>query len=221
MPVKKFQTVDGKKQNYLQENNNIKIGVLALQGAFREHIASIRKCGFSAIEIRFPHQLDDIDGLIIPGGESTTIIKLVDKYDFKPALKKFHRKQKPVFGTCAGLILLAKKVAGYDFGLGFIDITVQRNAYGRQIDSFEQHVMFDYENSQNQEEFKAVFIRAPKITAAGKNVQILSSLNGNTVLAKEENIMVCTFHPELTDDLRIHRLFIDMVKKSVNMVKSK
>ena len=119
---------------------NTVIGVLALQGAFREHINAIKKCGAKAREIKFPQQLDSVDGLIIPGGESTTIYKLIEKYDFRPALEKFYKQKKPIFGTCAGLILLAKEVKGNSFGLGYIDITVDRNAYGRQVDSFEQPV---------------------------------------------------------------------------------
>jgi pyridoxal 5'-phosphate synthase pdxT subunit len=213
---------------------NTVIGVLALQGAFREHINAIKKCGAQAKEIKFPEQLDGIDGLIIPGGESSTIYKLIQKYKFKPALERFYRQEKPIFGTCAGLILLAKEVTNDSFGLGYIDITVDRNAYGRQVDSFEQLV--DLELGPNaintrdfklgttpddtNNKFKAVFIRAPKIEKTGEKVQNLCTLDQIPILARQENVLVCAFHPELTDDLRIHQYFINMVIKSKNMIKS-
>lgn len=203
-----------------KSGQKVTIGVLSLQGAFREHINSIKKCGANAIEIRFPQQLGDIDGLIIPGGESTTMAKLIEKYNFKPALEKFHLTGKPIFGTCAGLILLSKDITEHDFGLGFIDISIDRNAYGRQVDSFEQDVEFAKEDSLNHGVFNAVFIRAPKIIKTGPGVKILGSLNGTIILARQENILVSSFHPELTDDLRIHRYFTDMVIKTKSMVKS-
>jgi pyridoxal 5'-phosphate synthase pdxT subunit len=213
---------------------NTVIGVLALQGAFREHISAIKKCGGVAREIKFPQQLDSVDGLIIPGGESTTIYKLLQKYNFGPALEAFYRQKKPMFGTCAGLILLAKEVKGDSFGLGYIDITVDRNAYGRQVDSFEQSVMLELgpahaENNpilksgakvaEKPDRFHAVFIRAPKIEKTGEEVHILGSIESVAVLARQGNVLVCAFHPELTDDLRIHQYFIDMVIKSKNMIK--
>jgi len=198
----------------------IKIGVLALQGAFRDHINVIKKCGHDAVEIKVPQQLKDIDGLIIPGGESTTMIKLIKKYDFKPALDQFFKTKKPIFGTCAGLILLARHVTKSSFSLDYIDIDVERNAYGRQIESFEQFIELKPDYIPGSDGFKAVFIRAPKIKKTGKDVRIISSIDGNVILAREENVLVCSFHPELTDDLRIHRYFIDMVKKSVNMIQS-
>src|SRR4030042_6776335 len=116
----------------------VKVGVLSLQGAFKEHITRLKECGVSVVEVRFPEQLKDVDGLIIPGGESTTINKLLKKYKFKESLDKFNREHKPIFGTCAGLILLAKNIEGEDKGLGYIDIEVRRNAYGSQVDSFEE-----------------------------------------------------------------------------------
>ncbi len=194
----------------------IKIGVLALQGAFREHISAFKKCGVKSIEIRLPRQLKEVDGLVIPGGESTTIHKLLDKYEFGSALRDFYRSKKPIFGTCAGLVLLARKVLNEDFGLGLIDIVVDRNAYGRQVDSFESNLEFLDKKNLDHECFNAVFIRAPKIKKAGVSVEVLGRLNGDIVLAKEANILVSAFHPELTDDLRIHRYFINMVKKSKN-----
>ena len=213
---------------------NTVIGVLALQGAFREHISAIKKCGAAAREIKFPLQLDSVDGLIIPGGESTTIYKLLQKYDFGPALEKFYKLKKPLFGTCAGLIMLAKEVRGDSFGLGYIDITVDRNAYGRQVDSFELPVVLelgpvnaynnfffetDAETADRADKFNAVFIRAPKIEKTGEKVQILSSVDSVPVLARQDNVLVCAFHPELTNDLRVHQYFIGMVIKSKNMIK--
>ena len=199
------------------KNSGITIGVLALQGAFREHIEAFDKFGIKAKEVRFPAQLPGIDGLVIPGGESTTIYRLMEKYGFKSALKDFFKSKRPIFGTCAGLVLLARKVVGEDFGYGFIDIVVDRNAYGRQVDSFESSLDFTDKKNLDHESFNAVFIRAPIIREAGKKVDVLGKLDGNIVLAKEGNILVCAFHPELTDDLRIHRYFIDMVKKNKNV----
>jgi len=190
----------------------ITAGVLSLQGAFKEHINRLKECGISAIEVRFPEQLDKIDGLIIPGGESTTINKLLDKYKFKDKLDKFNRENKPIFGTCAGLILLAKNVEGEDKGLGYINIEVRRNAYGRQVDSFEELLDISLDGNENGDKFKSVFIRAPKIISVGKEVAVLARYKGDIVLVRENNVMVCTFHPELTDDLRIHKYFINMIK---------
>ncbi|HEY4662457.1 MAG TPA: pyridoxal 5'-phosphate synthase glutaminase subunit PdxT [Candidatus Humimicrobiaceae bacterium] len=187
-------------------------GVLSLQGAFREHINKLKECGVSVVEVRFPEQLDKIDGLIIPGGESTTINKLLGKYKFKDNLDKFNRKHKPIFGTCAGLILLAKNIEGEDKGLGYIDIGVRRNTYGRQVDSFEELLDINLDKNENGSKFKSVFIRAPKIINAGKEVAILARYKEDMVLVRENNVMVCAFHPELTDDLRIHKYFINMIK---------
>lgn len=191
---------------------SIVAGVLSLQGAFEEHVNKLKECGISAVEVRFPEQLEKIDGLIIPGGESTTINKLLEKYKFKDNLDKFNRKHKPIFGTCAGLILLAKNIEGEDKGLGYIDIEVRRNAYGRQADSFEEPLDLSLDRGENGGKFESVFIRAPKIISAGKGVAILARYNEDMVLARENNVMVCAFHPELTDDLRIHKYFINMMK---------
>jgi pyridoxal 5'-phosphate synthase pdxT subunit len=190
----------------------VKIGVLALQGAFREHINAIKKCECEAVEIKFADDLEDIDGLIIPGGESTTMVKLIEKYNFRPALDRFYNDKKPIFGTCAGLILLARKVDNLAFCLNYIDIEVDRNAYGRQVESFEVPVKLNSRFFIPGEDFKAVFIRAPKIIKSSEKVQALASLDSCPVLAKQESILVCSFHPELTDDLRIHMYFAGMVK---------
>lgn len=191
---------------------DIKVGVLSLQGAFREHIMRLEECGVSAVEVRFPEQLNSINGLIIPGGESTTINKLLKKYKFKEGLDKFYRENKPIFGTCAGLILLAKSIQGEGKGLGYIDIEVQRNAYGRQVDSFEEFLDISFNQDENGRRFKSIFIRAPKILSSGRKVAVLARLRGEMVLVRDNNVMVCVFHPELTDDLRIHRYFINMIK---------
>ncbi|MCL5770680.1 MAG: pyridoxal 5'-phosphate synthase glutaminase subunit PdxT [Actinobacteria bacterium] len=189
--------------------NFITVGVLALQGAFREHINSIKKCGANAQEIKFPEQLKNIDGLIIPGGESTTINKLIKKYNFKIYLDDFYNSGKVIYGTCAGLILIAKKVINEDFGLGYIDIEVERNSYGRQIDSFEEYISLEFDSGKK---FKAIFIRAPRIINAGPEVDILSKINNNIILARQKNVLVSTFHPELQDDTRIHEYFLKMIK---------
>jgi 5'-phosphate synthase pdxT subunit len=188
----------------------VKIGVLALQGAFREHIQSIRNCNVEAIEIKFPRQLQEIDGLIIPGGESTTISKLMKKYDFISYLDDFHKSGKAIFGTCAGLILIAKKVEGGDFSLGYIDLEVARNSYGRQIESFEEDITLEFDPYEN---FRAVFIRAPKILKAGTGVEILSKIKDNIILARQGNVLASTFHPELHYDTRIHKYFLKMIDK--------
>ncbi len=192
--------------------SNINVGVLALQGAFREHINSIKTCGAKTVEIKFPGQLEEVDGLIIPGGESTTIGKLINKYNFKPYLDEFYRSGKAIYGTCAGLILVAKKVLNEDIGLGYIDIEAQRNSYGRQIDSFEEYVELGFDG---KEKFKAIFIRAPRILKVGSGVDILSKINDNIILARQNNVLVSTFHPELQEDTRIHEYFLKMIGKSI------
>lgn len=191
---------------------SIKVGVLSLQGAFKEHISRLKECGISAEEVKSPEQLKDIDGLIIPGGESTTINKLLEKYKFKESLDKFYRDKKTIFGTCAGLILLAKNIEGEGRGLGYVDIGVQRNAYGRQIESFEEFLDICLYNNQNGDKFKSIFIRAPKILNVGKKVRILGKFKEDIVLVRDNNVMASTFHPELTRDLRIHQYFISMIK---------
>ena len=190
---------------------NITVGVLALQGDFREHINILKKMNIATREIRFPAQLDRIDGFIIPGGESTTINKLLDKYDFKEKLKRFAKSGKPLFGTCAGLIILACGIADEEGQTGLIDIDIERNAYGRQIESFEQNIRLNLNHKAGSREFNSIFIRAPRIIRTGKNVKVLGRYNEEVALAREKNILVCAFHPELTDDSRIHQYFITMI----------
>ena len=189
----------------------MKIGVLALQGDFREHIQILRKLGVEAAEVRLPAELKGLDGLIIPGGESTTISKMMRAYGFPEEVKKFARKGSPVFGTCAGLIVLAGKIDGRKSGqLNLIDVDVRRNAYGRQVDSREADVTLDFAGTKP---YRAVFIRAPQIRKAGSGVKSLARYEGKTVLARQKNILICSFHPELTEDTRIHQYFVDMVAK--------
>lgn len=189
----------------------MKIGVLALQGAFREHVRMLRKCGVEAVEVRLPGQLEDVDGLVIPGGESTTISKLMVEYGFPQRIKDFLKSGRPVMGTCAGLIVLAAKQEGTNQQfLDLIDIDVKRNAYGRQIESREVDIEIP---SLGPEPFHAVFIRAPRIESAGPAVEVLARYQGKIVLARQGNILVCCFHPELTGDTRVHKLFVGMAER--------
>ncbi len=189
----------------------VKIGVLGLQGAVREHIRAIEASGAEAFVIKWPEELKEMDGLIIPGGESTTMRKLIDKYHFMPELKQFAADGKPMFGTCAGLILLANRVVGYNQPhIGVMDVTVERNSFGRQRESFEA----DLDIHGLAEQFTAVFIRAPHIVEVGENVEVLAKHNGRIVAAREGQFLGCSFHPELTDDHRFTNYFVQMVVES-------
>jgi 5'-phosphate synthase pdxT subunit len=189
----------------------IKIGVLALQGAVREHVKAVEACGVQAIEIKHKEQLEEVDGLILPGGESTTMRRLIDKYDFMDALREFARSGKPMFGTCAGLILLAKNLVGYDAPhIGVMDVTVERNSFGRQRESFEGNLTI----KGAAEDFPAVFIRAPHIVEVGENVEILSMHDDRIVAARQGQFLGCSFHPELTEDNRMTAYFVEMVKEA-------
>ena len=187
----------------------MKVGVLALQGAFREHIRMLNSLGVDAVEIRLPDEIDEVDGLIIPGGESTTMRKLMADFRFIDTIKEFAAAGKPVFGTCAGLIVMADRLNGrkQDF-LNLIDIDVERNAYGRQVDSREADIS---SQSLGEEPFHAVFIRAPQILGTGPGVEELARYQGKIVFARQKNILVATFHPELTGDARIHKFFLQML----------
>ncbi len=189
----------------------MKIGVLAAQGAFAEHIATLRKLDTEAQPVRLPEHLLHVDGLIIPGGESTTISKLLNAYRMMPVIKRLAAEGTPVLGTCAGMILLAKHVLEDDTPtLGLMDITVRRNAFGRQVDSFEANLDIP---ALGNEPYPAVFIRAPYIEAAGTGVDVLATLADGTIVAvRQGNLLATAFHPELTDDLRFHRYFLDMVR---------
>jgi 5'-phosphate synthase pdxT subunit len=188
----------------------MRIGVLALQGAFIEHIAILRYLGVEALPIRLPTELTGLDGLIIPGGESTAIGKLMRDYDLMGAVENLGKNGLPIFGTCAGMILLASRTSDSDIKpLGLIDITVRRNAFGRQQESFETELAVP---ALGDEPFPGVFIRAPVIEQANGKVEILARLNGGAgVAARQGKILVSAFHPELTDDPRFHRYFLDIV----------
>ena len=189
------------------------IGVLALQGDFALHAAALARIGAPAVEVRKPGELGEVAGLIMPGGESTTLLKLMDAWDFFPALEKFHAGGAPIFGTCAGLILLAREVESpKQRSLGFIDITAERNAYGRQKESFETEVMADL--GQGPRPIKAVLIRAPRIRRLGPGVASLAERNGECLMARQGTVLVASFHPELTDDPAVHRYFLGMVRSS-------
>jgi 5'-phosphate synthase pdxT subunit len=189
----------------------VKIGVLALQGAVAEHIRAIEKAGAEGVVVKRTEQLDELQGMIIPGGESTTIGKLMRTYNFIDAMKSFYKQGKPIFGTCAGLIVIAKRIAGQeDAHLELMDITVARNAFGRQRESFET----DLPVKGIDERVRAVFIRAPLIQEVGQDVEVLATYNDQIVAAQQGNLLAASFHPELTDDYRMHAYFLDMVKKS-------
>lgn len=186
----------------------MRIGVLALQGAVREHIASVEKCGAEAVAVKWSRDLEGLDALILPGGESTTMRRLIDRYELMEPLRQFADSGKPMFGTCAGLILLAAEVVGADEPhLGVMDVVVERNSFGRQIDSFEADLMIaDFDRP-----FNAVFIRAPHIVSAGPTAEVLCEHNGKIVMARSGQFLGCSFHPELTDDHRITEYFISMI----------
>jgi pyridoxal 5'-phosphate synthase pdxT subunit len=181
----------------------MQVGVLAVQGNFREHAAMLRALGADVVEVRKPEQLDDVDGLVIPGGESTAIGRLVRLYGIEEALRRFDR---PVFGTCAGMILLDRE------HLGLVDVEVERNAYGRQVASFEADLDLDGERP-----LRGVFIRAPRIERAGPDVEVLAELDGAPVLIRQGRYLLATFHPELTDDTRVHELFLEAVKEALSV----
>jgi 5'-phosphate synthase pdxT subunit len=191
-----------------------RVGVLAIQGDFAAHIATLREAGAEVCEVRKADELGQIDGLVIPGGESTTLLKFMLNSDlgYIEAVQEFHRAGKPIFGTCAGLILVAKEVVNpAQFSFGFIDVGVERNSYGRQKESFET-VGEEYLEG-TAKPLKMVFIRAPRITRLGPKVDLLATWHEEPVMARQGSILVATFHPELTGDLTVHRYFLDMVKR--------
>ena len=190
-----------------------RIGVLAIQGDFLEHRHVLNRIGVDTPEIRLPHQLDDVDGLIIPGGESTTIAQLIDIYNFREAIKEKAESGMPVWGTCAGLIVIASRLTDHrPVPLGLINIDVSRNAFGRQVDSFER----DLEIEQLEgPPFHAVFIRAPVVNKVGDGVEVLATLeDGGIVAVRQGRVLGTAFHPELTDDTRVHELFVRIVEGS-------
>jgi 5'-phosphate synthase pdxT subunit len=191
-------------------SSDTKIGVLALQGDFAEHMHMLREIGVTPVEVRKSEQLAALDGLIIPGGESTTFGKLANAFGLVEPLREFVQTH-PTWGTCAGAIFLAKHIQGEAPHLGLMDITVERNAFGRQIDSFTQPL--DIKGIEGGS-YRAVFIRAPIIAKVGPEAEVLARLdNGTIVAAQQDHMLATSFHPELTPDDRMHRYFVDMVEK--------
>lgn len=188
----------------------MKVGVLALQGTFIEHISSLQQLGVEAPPIRLPCELDTLHGLIMPGGESTTMLRLMESFGLIQPVREMARDGLPVWGTCAGMVLLAKNVSNYEMEtLGLMDVRVRRNAFGSQIDSFEADLEIPL---VGEDPFHAVFIRAPIIEEAKPGVEILSRLPDDTIVAiRQDRLLACAFHPEFTDDLRFHRYFLDIV----------
>jgi 5'-phosphate synthase pdxT subunit len=178
----------------------VRIGVLAVQGNFREHVSTLRRLGAQVVEVRKPAELEGLDGLVIPGGESTTFTRLMELYGLDEAVRDFRG---PVFGTCAGMIVLDRD------HLGLVDVGVRRNAFGRQVASFET----DLELPGGGAPLRAVFIRAPWIESVGPGVEVLAEVDGHPVLAREGRFLVAAFHPELTEDTRLHRLFLESVEE--------
>jgi len=195
----------------------MKVGVLAMQGAFIEHVHMLRRLGVEAVEVRLPEQLEELDGLILPGGESTTIGRLALAYGLLEPIREMARRGKPIWGTCAGMILLAKDIGRDQPLIGVMDVKVLRNAFGRQVDSFEIDLLVPALDaiSSPQEKgkpFHAVFIRAPLIEEVGKDVDVLARLpEGTIVAAQQGNLLATSFHPELTDDTRFHRYFLNLI----------
>ena len=191
----------------------MRIGVLALQGAFREHAQAVRRLGHEAVEVRVPADLDGLDGVVLPGGESTTVDRLLDSSGLRePLVARLHGGL-PALGTCAGLIVLAREIEDGrpdQRALGLIDVTARRNGYGRQVRSFEAPVVL----AGDAEPMAGVFIRAPRITRVGPGVEVVATLDGEPVAAAEGSIMVSSFHPELTGDDRLHRAFIARIGAS-------
>jgi 5'-phosphate synthase pdxT subunit len=182
----------------------VKIGVLAVQGNFREHAAVLRRLGADVVEVRMPDDLAGLDGLVIPGGESTAIGRLIRLYGLEEAIRRFER---PVFGTCAGMILLDRR------HLGLVDVEVNRNAFGRQVASFEADLDLDGE----ADPLRGVFIRAPRVADVGPDVEVLAELDGEPVLLRQGRFLIASFHPELTDDTRVHERFLDLVREETNV----
>jgi pyridoxal 5'-phosphate synthase pdxT subunit len=178
----------------------VRVGVLAVQGNFREHAAMLRGLGADVVEVRLPEHLAGLDGLVIPGGESTAITRLIRLYGLEEGIRSFAA---PVFGTCAGMILLDRR------HLGLLDLEVSRNAYGRQVASFEA----DLELAGDDEPLRGVFIRAPRAAEVGPEVEVLAELDGEPVLLRQGRVLVAAFHPELTDDTRVHERFLDLVRE--------
>ena len=187
----------------------MKVGVLALQGAFREHRQALERLGAEVTEVRLPEQLETLNGVVIPGGESTTMAKLMSAYGLDAALKDFYKEGGAVWGTCAGAIAIASDIVGYPAQprLGLMEISVERNAYGRQVDSFE----VDVDVRGLETPFHTVFIRAPRIAQVGSEVEVLATFQDKPILVTQGRLMATVFHPELTQDDRVHGVFLERV----------
>ena len=182
----------------------MRIGVLALQGAFREHAQMLRRLGAEVVEVRLPAELEGLDGLVIPGGESTTIMRLAEIYGLDEAIRRYRGA---IFGTCAGMIVLDRA------HLGLADLEVDRNAYGRQVRSFEADVRLE----DDEPPLRGVFIRAPRIRELGSELEVLGTLDGEPVLVRDGRLLLAAFHPELTDDVRVHERFLELVEEEVGV----
>lgn len=188
----------------------MKIGVLALQGDVREHAAALQAAGATAVIVKHPDEIASVDALVLPGGESTTIGKLLDRFGLLEPLKERIDEGMPLYGTCAGMILMATGIVGAEetsHRLEVMDVSVRRNAYGRQVDSFEA----DLEVAGLEDPFRAVFIRAPIVERTGAGVEVLAECEGRPVLVRQGKLLASSFHPEMTGDARLHRLFLEMV----------
>jgi len=187
----------------------MKIGILALQGDVREHKNTLRKLDTETVNVKLPEDLDNIDGLIIPGGESSTIIKLMKKYNLDKKIIEKNKEGMSIYGTCAGAIILAKNIIGSNQPkLALADISIKRNDYGRQINSFESNL-----DIKDIGEFKGIFIRAPVIKSFYNGAEVLAEHQNNPVMVRQNNVLITTFHPELADDTRVHKYFLDMAKE--------
>ncbi|MHB9144033.1 MAG: pyridoxal 5'-phosphate synthase glutaminase subunit PdxT [Symbiobacteriia bacterium] len=188
----------------------MRVGVLAMQGAFREHVRALQALGADPLEVRRPDHLEGLAGLILPGGESTTIGQLIQDFGLDPAIRALAAAGKPIYGTCAGMILLAEDIAGSDqYRLGLMHMRAQRNAFGRQQESFEAALAIP---AVGEDPVHAVFIRAPYIEAVWGGCEALATYEGKIVMARQGPLLATAFHPELTDDLQVHRYFLDMVR---------
>ncbi|HEY2054016.1 MAG TPA: pyridoxal 5'-phosphate synthase glutaminase subunit PdxT [Solirubrobacterales bacterium] len=183
----------------------MKVGVLALQGDFEAHARTLRMLGAEAVEVRTPEQVEGLDGLVIPGGESTTMTRLIASAELEPALRAHHEAGRPILGTCAGLIVCD------DEHLGLIDVTARRNAFGRQLQSFEADLEV---TGAGEEPLRAVFIRAPWVERTGEDVEVLATWEGHPVAIRDGSVLASAFHPELTDDPRFHAIFMAMITKA-------
>jgi pyridoxal 5'-phosphate synthase pdxT subunit len=194
----------GSGSNIPDVSDRPRIGVLAVQGNFREHAAMLRRLGADPVEVRVPEQLAALDGLVIPGGESTTFMRLMRLYGLDEAVRHFRA---PIFGTCAGMIVLDRA------HLGLVDVLVDRNAYGRQVASFEA----DLQLAGEDEPLRGVFIRAPRLREAGPDVEVLAEHDGEPVLLRQGRFLIASFHPELTDDTRVHERFLQLVEEETGV----